>query len=74
MSDIVGYVVGELTLTIEGGDPFKLGTVDLPVVLTAIRDQTSASGLAFGLGVNLDDVKNTIGIIFRDAKVKENDS
>ena len=70
---IAGHITGELTLTLPGAEPVKLGNIPLPIVVTRIHNPKTG-GMSFGLGVNLDDVKNTIGVIFRDAVVKENDS
>jgi len=56
-------VSGVLTLTISGGDPIELGTVRLPLVITRIAPHRS-SYMSFGIGVDLDAVRDTIKTIF----------
>lgn len=71
MSTTAGFISGQLRLVI-GDDEIDLGGVDLP--LTIRRVETSTGGLSFGLGVDLDDVRNTIRAIFGTAAIKTGDN
>ena len=71
MSDVIaGRIAGTLTLTLPGADPVELGTIPLPIVVTRIYNPKTGS-MSFGLGVNLDEVKHALGVVFRDAEIEE---
>lgn len=60
-----GHITGTLSLTIDGAAPIDIGNVTLPLVVTHVYDSGYA---AFGLGVNLEAVRDTVAAIFWQAE------
>ena len=60
-------IMGTLSLTIDGAPPIDIGKVTLPLVVTHI-DNPSTGRMAFGLGVNLEAVRNAVTELFRQAE------
>ena len=63
----VGSITGKLVLTI-GDENIKIGSVQIPLEVTRVPGE---SGMALGLGVNLESVRNTVAEIFRQNRTEE---
>lgn len=59
----VGHITGTLVLQIADGAPVDLGTIRLPLIVTRVSPE-KASYMSFGIGVDLEGVRDVIGEIF----------
>lgn len=71
MSDkIVGYISGNLKLDVDGGGTASLGAVRLPLISTRVSPE-KAPYMHFGVGVDLESVRDTIQEIFKQNEVTD---
>ena len=65
----VGSITGKLMLAI-GDESIEIGTVQIPLEVTRVR-KPGESGMALGLGVDLESVRDTVAEIFRQNRTEE---
>lgn len=65
----IGSITGKLILTV-GDENIEIGTVAIPLEVTQVR-KTGSDRMAFGLGVDLAAVRDTVVEIFRQNRTEE---